>query len=103
MVEAVENGATGLKSVAGGVGTAALHPLNTTSNAIKQSQSAISGGLLGASIMEKDPILNQSARDSKKIKHLLDDSVALPGDTPFPPRVNTVGDYPNPLTDPLAW
>lgn len=70
---------------------------------MKNAQDAMLGGFLGSEILQEDPLLNPSTRDSKRSAHVLDDAVSLPGEQDFPPRINTLRGYPNPLTDPLAW
>lgn len=102
-VEIVGKSSQMLTPFATGLESTFLHPLNETFKVFNKIQDAMSGESLGSNLMESDPILNSSERASKENPHMLGDSVSLPGEEPFPPRVNTVEGYPNPLTDPLAW
>lgn len=103
IVGGLEKGTEALLSVGNGFGAALLHPLNTTKSVAGNIEDAMSGVLVGANIFQDDPILNPTARASRKTSHLLGDAISLPGEEPFPLRVNTVNGYPNPLLDPLAW
>lgn len=98
-----EGGAGLIAAAGGGVSAAILHPVASVENFVGNVEDAMSGGSLGASTMRDDPILNPSARAAKQSPHMLDDGVSLPGEEPFPPRIKTVENYPNPLEDPLGW